>query len=283
MPFTLIKGTFHVVGYSPDGDSLRFKARNIANWSKLVGKYKVNLSKGPKVQLRVEGIDSLETHYSRSPVRHQPEDLADEATDELLKLLKIRNVVWSPKRSRVRSADDGVDGYILAREAGTRGRPICFVFQGDAPETDGSDVFLDAARVRKSVNYAMMKVGHAYPLYYDTLFFDLRQELSKAVQIARAANLGVWARDTSEKLFKGTNVNDLENNLVIWPKLFRRLIKHKRSGQPMSRFADRLAREKITIIPTVHHTRLDTAVEIQGNQLRLLHPPEDLVVGSVIR
>ena len=73
------------------------------------------------------------------------------------------------------------------------------------------------------------------------------------------------------------------NCLVIWPKLFRRLIKHKRSGQPMSRFADRLAREKITIIPTVHHTRLDTAVEIQGNQLRLLHPPEDLVVGSVIR
>lgn len=26
MPFTIIKGTYHVVGYSPDGDSIRFQA-----------------------------------------------------------------------------------------------------------------------------------------------------------------------------------------------------------------------------------------------------------------
>lgn len=28
MPFFLIKGTFHVVGYQPDGDSIRFQADN---------------------------------------------------------------------------------------------------------------------------------------------------------------------------------------------------------------------------------------------------------------
>jgi hypothetical protein len=27
--FKIIKGTFHIVGYSPDGDSIRFKARNL--------------------------------------------------------------------------------------------------------------------------------------------------------------------------------------------------------------------------------------------------------------
>jgi hypothetical protein len=35
MSFRVIKGTFHVVGYSPDGDSIRFKAVNEANWALL--------------------------------------------------------------------------------------------------------------------------------------------------------------------------------------------------------------------------------------------------------
>jgi hypothetical protein len=33
--YTLIKGHFHVVGYSPDGDSIKFKARNEAHWRKV--------------------------------------------------------------------------------------------------------------------------------------------------------------------------------------------------------------------------------------------------------
>ena len=42
MSFTLIKGTFHVVGYSPDGDSIRFKADNEKQWDKVFGKVKRN-------------------------------------------------------------------------------------------------------------------------------------------------------------------------------------------------------------------------------------------------
>jgi hypothetical protein len=34
MPFLVIKGTFHVAGYSADGDSIRFQADNEANWAK---------------------------------------------------------------------------------------------------------------------------------------------------------------------------------------------------------------------------------------------------------
>ena len=35
MPFVAIKGTFHVIGYSPDGDSVKFEANRAGNWSKL--------------------------------------------------------------------------------------------------------------------------------------------------------------------------------------------------------------------------------------------------------
>ncbi|MDD5267120.1 MAG: hypothetical protein PHO08_08320 [Methylococcales bacterium] len=37
MPFHLIKGTFHVVGYSPDGDSIWFQADDLGNWGLLDG------------------------------------------------------------------------------------------------------------------------------------------------------------------------------------------------------------------------------------------------------
>ncbi len=35
MPFTLIKGPFHVVGMQPNGDTLRFEANNSDNRKKL--------------------------------------------------------------------------------------------------------------------------------------------------------------------------------------------------------------------------------------------------------
>ncbi len=38
MPFYLIKGTFHIEGYSPDGDSVRFRADNKEHWAKLSGR-----------------------------------------------------------------------------------------------------------------------------------------------------------------------------------------------------------------------------------------------------
>src|SRR4051812_20502799 len=69
MPFIVIKGTFHVVGKSPDGDSVGFKADDSANWSKLTGTVKLN-SQGI-AQLRFEAIDALETHYAPPGVHHQ--------------------------------------------------------------------------------------------------------------------------------------------------------------------------------------------------------------------
>jgi hypothetical protein len=35
MSFTLIRGTYHIQGYKPDGDSIRFGALDSAHWKKL--------------------------------------------------------------------------------------------------------------------------------------------------------------------------------------------------------------------------------------------------------
>jgi len=281
MPFTLIKGTFHVVGYSPDGDSIKFKAKKKSNWKKVAGK-KIKPNGKGHVQLRVEGIDSLETHYKPQSF-HQPKPLAEQAGDELMKILGIKNVVWTAKHKRVKSADDGVDGYILARETGPYGRPICFLFKGKTTLGDGSEVFADAAMIRKSANFKMLEAGQAYPLFYETLFYDLREEMSKAVASARGAKKGIWKVDHSKDWFNGTDINALQDDLHIVPKLFRRLIDLHVEGKPIKALPDLLAKERVTILPAIHHTDLDEAVEISGNKVRMKYDPENLIVGTVIR
>mgnify|MGYP001088064252 CR=1 FL=1 len=63
MPFTLIKGMFHVQNYSPDGDSIRFRPQNAQLVRHLDGPPAKFNGRG-HVQLRLEAIDALETHYN---------------------------------------------------------------------------------------------------------------------------------------------------------------------------------------------------------------------------
>ena len=86
---------------------------------------------------------TLETHYSpgKGMQIHQPQPEADEATDFSLKAAKIRDVVWgmkNDKRTRIKSAKDGTEGYILSRTVERFGRPVAFVFSGATPHQDGS-------------------------------------------------------------------------------------------------------------------------------------------------
>jgi hypothetical protein len=88
MPFVVIKGTFHVEGYSPDGDSVRFMAENREHWAKLSGR-RAELNAKDHAQLRFEAIDTLETHYLNM---HQPLALATGALERLLEGLNITDV-----------------------------------------------------------------------------------------------------------------------------------------------------------------------------------------------
>lgn len=92
-------------------------------------------------------------------------------------------------------------------------------------KTDGEEVFLTRAWVRKSVNYKLTKKGLVYPMFYRTLFWDMREEFSAAVQDARQQGLGLWPSDKRS----GVTINtlaDITDKHPIFPKLFRRIIEH---------------------------------------------------------
>ena len=89
--YKVIAGTFHIKGFQPDGDSIRFQAANQANWDFFTWETEADKN-SKKKQLRVEAIDALETHYEGY---HQPRTFALAALESLLDLLQINSVTYS--------------------------------------------------------------------------------------------------------------------------------------------------------------------------------------------
>ena len=275
MAFFLIKGTFHVKGYSPDGDSIRFRARNPDNWKKLSGPA-AELNARCHAPLRVEGVDALETHYQGY---HQPMKLARAACRYLLSYLGIAEVVWDESQSMVIKAQDETEGYILARSTEANRRPVAFVFAGGIEHRDGSEVILDESILKRSLNYGLIARGLAYPTYYNGLFSDLRLPLTRAMAHARSEELGVWPFDLTTKGFSVPGLEPLTENVVILPKLFRRLVDYMGDGGMMDGFRAHLqARcEPLVRVSQVHFTRLDAVVDVKGDRVRLTESPENLI------
>lgn len=269
MSFTLIKGRFKPQAGVPDGDSVRFLANDLNLWSNLKGR-PVQRGMGAKtkdtVQLRFEAIDAIE--------KGAVKPLSTNARDSMLKLVGF-DATKKPEPT----------GFILTRMTDDQsGRPICFVFAGSTRRRDGSNVFLDVPMLRNSVNYQQAKAGFAYPLYYNTLFASLRDEFSQVIAVAKQSSLGYWPDD---KTLSGVTIvsrDQLATIPPIWPKLWRRLDEFLRKSNSLAGFVDFLEQrnERIDILSIMEERGLQDVVDVQGNTVRMIEPPENLrIVGKV--
>jgi hypothetical protein len=275
MPFRVIEGTFHVIGYSPDGDSVRFQPNQPGLLSLLSGP-PADVNGRGHTQLRFEAIDTLETHFRNV---QQPLTLATRALDFTLLQLGITGVEWDVLRTRVTAANDGTPGYIVSRAVEPNRRPVVFVFSGPPPVADGASIFFDVAALESSVNFKLVTEGLAYPTYYKGLFPDLRAAFTAATTQARADGLEIWAEDKTNTGFAVPNLQAITDDHVILPKLFRRLAEFLDGGGTVEGFKQFLENreEGVTIISTTHFTHFDTVVEVLGNQVRLTELPENLM------
>jgi len=294
MPFYVISGTFRLIGktksgkprgFEPDGDSMQFKPARVSLLEKLERvDFPYKLSSVGSTQLRFEGIDAVEIHFLAGPKEetHQPEDLAEEARDHLLREAGLDPVTYEPNSTIVAEAPhDGAKGFILSRSLEVHGRPVAFVFAGldNMPGRDGDIVQLDAALLQKSLNYNMLVSGEAYPLFYDGLFADLRSVLSKAAIQARNNRVGLWNRDVTNSGVDGSSIAGLELNGVVFPKLFRRLTEFLAHGGKIKGFKSWLEEKKEPVLDlsTANRTHFDTFVDVSGNNVKMTKAPESLV------
>jgi len=286
MPMTLIKGQFRIVGASPDGDSVRFYPDNPTAFTTAGIIVKANASGG--VQLRLDAIDALETHYtppSAPQPWHQPKPLGDGASSALLELLGFTAVRRNDRGIVTSASPDRTPGYILTRFADKYGRAVSMTFAGArrGRGSDGSSVYLELAELRRSVNYQLLASGWVYPTFYSKLYFDLREELASASVAARDQRVGVWSDDATLPGFSLKSRAQVTDELVILPKLFRRLAEYlvldDSGGVNLAGFQAFLAahNDRLFTVPAGQATTFETLIQRRRQSLNLTLPPEQIV------
>lgn len=296
MPYTLIKGTFHIFyplnpksGPEPDGDTIKFQP----NERQLIERLP-RASAAPQFNLagitsiRFEGIDALETHFSvEGDTFHQKINLAIQARDVLLAELGFGRIEYFPDSPyKVSSVENHpIQGYILSNGLDTYGRTIGFVFAGDHSAVDGSSIYATPETLNDSLNVYMLEQGQAYPAFYLTLPAELRNYLKTIAKSARNSLLGVWAEDTATSLQSAIimDINMLQQ-LVIWPKLFRRLGAYFQANYAdLSALdgwlrADPKNRDDRLILPNLELGNMHDLIVVDGNAVHLKYLPEDVVI-----
>ncbi|MDI2130005.1 thermonuclease family protein [Yinghuangia seranimata] len=221
--YQVIAGELLVVGKQPDGDSVRFRAERPELFKGLAHGERIRPGTDGSVQLRLDGIDAPELHYAG-----QRQPFGDRSRDAFLKLLGFGEVKLAANEMTVTSAEPpSVPGVILARMAEVHGRPVAFLFTGDAAKAlhgrDGGTVTADAALLAGSANFRMLASGDAYPLQYTSTAPELRKAIVAAASKARAAHLGVYAMDSSSR-FSVVDQNAVgPGGDLVFPKFFRRV------------------------------------------------------------
>jgi endonuclease YncB( thermonuclease family) len=284
MPMLCVAGTFRIVGTEPDGDSVRFVATDPAHWELVPGPDRVRVNAHGGAQLRLDGIDALETHYAPTggPRLHQPLKLAHDAAAELLRWLGFRGVVRDAEKVVEVRADD-LPGYLLTRTADEYGRCVALVGRGAPPAASGSSVMVRVTHLRKTANHRLIGTGLAYPTYYTKLYAELRGELTKQAAAARkGAGKGVWPEDLTQSGVTVADRGTLTDDAVILPKLFRRLVDYLQlngDDPSLAGFAGYLAArdDRLYVIPTAEKTGLDAIVTVDGQTVKLRYRPEELV------
>ena len=294
--YTLLRGSFVIryptlprQGPEPDGDTVKFRPDTpslVEGLARPSGRPPDLNARG--ISVRLEAIDALETHFSET---HQELDGADEARDELLRLLGFTNVTFfEDLPNKVHTADqDEIRGHVLSNGIDANGRLIGFVYPGEADAPDGSTVFLENPRLDRSANAMLLDAGLVYPAFYATLPASLRSHLADVSRAARAAGKGIWPRSTADPNGAAT-LTDLPDAeaLVIWPKLFRRLVPFLGTGATdLDGFdawlrADPVNRddELFLLDPArLERGNMHDVIRAAGHQIQLTSWPEDFVIS----
>ena len=282
MPFLVIGGEYRIVGAQPDGDSVRFYPDDPSQWDDVGGPYAVQRNATGGAQLRLDAIDALETHYSvPGSMVHQPVALGHAARDELLTWLGFTSVSRGNDETVTASTPAAVRGYVLTRSADKYGRCISFAGRGDVPAPSGGQAYVDTALLQQCANYHLLQQGLVYPTYYRKLFPDLRAAFTAAVNQARPTR-GIWPGDLDQRGLTVSSLDQVQDDAIILPKLFRRLTTYlglNDGSASMAGFLPYLDQQAdmVYVMPDLHYTGLSTLIEVSDQTVRLTVAPELLI------
>ncbi len=272
--YKVIAGTFHVKGFQPDGDSIRFQANKPDHWDFFKwGSEKEKKNK--KKQLRIEAIDALETHYEGW---HQPRPFALAALESLLELLNITTVTYSLSVTQIVDADDGKMGYIASASPDRFGRPVSYVFPKSAKLTDGAVIDSETLPIEKSINFQLAREGLVYPTFYTTTDRTLAEKIRAVVARARKTKRGLWSIDRTSN-FTLWDIRTIQEDVLLLPKLFRRLVGFFDRYSELSQLEEYMAKQRDNLVlwDGTKKKSLADLMKFSGRRVQMKTPVEDIL------
>ena len=272
--YKIVAGTFHVKGFQPDGDSIRFQANKPENWDFFKwGTDAVKASK--KKQLRVESIDALETHYEGY---HQPRPFALAALESLLELLNIKSVTYSLSVTQIVDADDGKAGFIASATTDNFGRPVSYLFPKNAKLTDGDVMESAVLPVEDSINFQLAREGLVYPTFYTTTDRIFAEKIRAVVARARKTKRGIWSIDKTSD-FTLLDIRALQEDILLMPKLFRRLVSFFDNYSDFGKLEEYMKKQRDNLVMWDGTKKKSMAdlMKITGRRIQMKTPVEDIL------
>jgi endonuclease YncB( thermonuclease family) len=272
--YKVIAGTFHIKGFQPDGDSIRFQATNQANWDFFTWETAADKATKKK-QLRVEAIDALETHYEGY---HQPRAFALAALEAMLEMLKIDTVTYSLSLTQVVDANDGKAGFIASGTVDRFGRPVSYVFPKTAQLADGAVMDSSELPIDDSVNFQLAREGLVYPTFYTTTDRVFAEKIRAVVARARATKRGIWSIDRTSD-FTLLDIRTLQEDNLIMPKLFRRLVGFYENYSDFGKLEEYMKKQRDNLVlwDGTKKKSLADLMTFEGRRLRMNTPVEDIL------
>lgn len=220
--YICIHGKLVIVGYEPDGDSVRFIADDTTHYDALTRADRIRPSqRDGSVQLRFEGVDAPELHYGK-----EAQPLGDTARDALLDWIGFTAITYDQDQpNRIRAAEPAtIRAAILAQQVETNGRPVAYVLVESASTLpgDGAWVNVDQALLEQTLNLRLLSEGQAYYTVYTSAPVSHRRHQRAVAADARAAGKGVWGRDATSDWALTDQRSIGPSGHLILPKLFRR-------------------------------------------------------------
>ncbi|MFN8510202.1 MAG: hypothetical protein U0Z75_06530 [Deinococcaceae bacterium] len=218
--YTLIKGSFVLLGKQPDGDSVRFLPDNPALILGLDNGSRAAFSPDGTVQLRFESIDAPELHYVGAG---QP--LGKYSRDLLLSKMGFKNLTYAADGMTVTGATPTtLRGAILSQQVEDYGRPVAYAMMDNNASAylDGSSVNVGKTVLQKTLNYTMLNIGAAYLTVYSTTPSYHRDYLRDIARSARTLAKGIWPKDMTASFALVDTTSVGEGGQLILPKMFRR-------------------------------------------------------------
>ncbi len=272
--YKVIAGTFHVKGFQPDGDSIRFQANKPEHWDFFTWKTPADKTTKKK-QLRVESIDALETHYEGY---HQPRPFALAALESLLEMLGIKSVTYSLSLTQIVEADDGKAGFVASASVDPFGRPVSYVFPKSAKLTDGAVMDSATLPIEDSLNFQLAREGLVYPTFYTSTDRVFAEKIRAVVARARKTKRGIWSIDKTPD-FTLWDIRTMEEDILLVPKLFRRLVGFFDRYADFNKLGEYMAKQRDNLVlwDGTKKKSLADLMKISGRRIQMKTPVEDIL------